>query len=123
MEPIYKECYRRMKEFTSNTSEEDLVNLYAKWAPTFDKHADDTGYIGPIVAAEQLHEKLVQFNYNQDIEILDLGCGSGLVGEHLLNLGYKNADGIDISEEMLKVSERKGVYRSLKKDHGIRWIS
>lgn len=37
MEPIYKECYKRMKEFTSNTSEEDLVNLYAKWAPTFDK--------------------------------------------------------------------------------------
>ena len=64
-----------------------------------------------MVAAEQLHETLIKHNYNQDTEILDLGCGTGLVVEHLYKLGYKNVDGIDISEEMLKLSEAKGVYR------------
>ncbi|XP_046864480.1 methyltransferase-like protein 27 isoform X2 [Xenia sp. Carnegie-2017] len=96
-------------------TQEDVVNLYSKWAATYEKVAHDNCYQGPVVAAEQLHETLIKHNYNQDTEILDLGCGTGLVGEHLYKLGYKNVDGIDFSEEMLKLSEAKGVYRSLKK--------
>ncbi|XP_046864481.1 methyltransferase-like protein 27 isoform X1 [Xenia sp. Carnegie-2017] len=115
MDPYEDECYTRLKQFTASTPQQDVVNLYSKWAATYEKVADDISYQAPVVAAEQLHEELIKYNYNQEIEILDLGCGTGLVGEHLYKLGYKNVDGIDISEEMLKLSEAKGVYRSLKK--------
>lgn len=68
-------------------------------------------YTGPLVAAKQLDEKLKELNLNNDVRILDLGCGTGLVGEQLYNMGYKNIDGIDFSDELLKVAESKKVYR------------
>ncbi|XP_046863821.1 methyltransferase-like protein 27 [Xenia sp. Carnegie-2017] len=115
MEPTENKCYTLLKRFNSNTPQKDVVDLYTEWASTYEKHAHDINYTGPMIAAEQFHEKLIEQNYTQDVEILDLGCGSGFVGEHLYKLGYKNVDGIDINEEMLKLSEAKGVYRSLKK--------
>ncbi len=46
---------------------------------------------------------------------LDVGCGTGLVGEAIIRRQKKNLyiDGCDISEEMLKLAEQKGIYRSL----------
>jgi len=34
-------------------------------------------------------------------KILDLACGTGLVGRHLSKYGFKNIYGLDISEKML----------------------
>ena len=68
-------------------------------------------YIGPAVAAEQLTGKLEEFGFKKDISVLDLGCGSGLVGEQLHKRGYQNIDGLDLSEEFLEEAQKKGVYR------------
>ena len=37
MDPNEDECYTRLKRFTSNTPQQDLVNLYSKWAATYEK--------------------------------------------------------------------------------------
>jgi predicted TPR repeat methyltransferase len=71
----------------------------------------DLAYIGPVVAAEQLSKKLTEFGYKNDVSILDLGCGTGLVGEQLHNLGYQNIHGLDLSQELLNVAHEKGIYR------------
>ena len=71
----------------------------------------DLAYIGPAVAAEQLSQKLKDFGYKNDASILDLGCGTGLVGEHLHRHGYTNIDGLDLSPELLQVAQAKGIYR------------
>ena len=71
----------------------------------------DLAYIGPGVAADQLQQKLEEFRFKKDISIVDLGCGSGLVGEQLHKRGYRNIDGVDLSVEFLKEARRKGVYR------------
>ena len=42
--------------------------------------------------------------------VLDLGCGTGLVGEALARKGFKNIVGLDISPEMIKQAATKGVY-------------
>ena len=42
--------------------------------------------------------------------VLDLGCGTGLVGEALARKGFKNIVGLDISPEMIKQAAAKGVY-------------
>ena len=45
---------------------------------------------------------------------MDLGCGTGLVGEELQKHGYKNIDGIDLTPELLELAKAKGIYGSLK---------
>jgi predicted TPR repeat methyltransferase len=41
---------------------------------------------------------------------LDLGCGTGLVGEYLAKIGYTNIDGVDASEGMIRLANAKNVY-------------
>jgi predicted TPR repeat methyltransferase len=71
-------------------------------------------YSGPTVAAEQLAQKLKEFGYTEDARIMDLGCGTGLVGVELQKRGYKNIDGVDLMPEMLEEAKAKGVYGSLQ---------
>jgi SAM-dependent methyltransferase len=44
--------------------------------------------------------------------IIDVGCGTGLVGLQLNKLGYKNFDGVDISQKMIDIAIDRG-YGSL----------
>jgi predicted TPR repeat methyltransferase len=46
---------------------------------------------------------------------LDLGCGTGLVGEALIDLA-KTLVGIDLSKEMLKIAQAKNIYHRLIQD-------
>ena len=48
-----------------------------------------------------------------DTPILDVGAGTGLVGENLYKKGNKKIIGIDISPEMLEQAKLKGCYSSL----------
>lgn len=49
-----------------------------------------------------------------ELRVLDLGCGTGLVGEHLAKQGFKHIIGLDISEGMLQIASNKGCYESLE---------
>ena len=53
-------------------------------------------YTGHIVEVEHLTQVLKQYGYANDVRILDVGCGTGLVGEELYKRGYKNIDGVDL---------------------------
>lgn len=46
-------------------------------------------------------------------KVLDLACGTGLVGQYLAEHGFKNVYGIDISERMLEEASIKGAYKQL----------
>lgn len=78
--------------------------LYRDWAATYDQgFADALGYAAPRKIAE------IYLSEAQDqTEILDIGAGTGLLGESLR--GHV-IDGLDISPEMLAVAQSKGVYR------------
>ena len=75
--------------------------------------AGDLSYVAPARGAEHLAQKLKEFGFPNDACILDLGSGTGLVGERLHKLGYTNIDGVDISPESLEVAREKAVYRRL----------
>lgn len=45
--------------------------------------------------------------------VLDVGCGTGLMGSVLSILGYGPLDGLDLSPGMLEGASRSGVYRKL----------
>ena len=88
---------------------EDNADYYDAFASTYD--TDFAGTLGwhypaAIVAAYRNAET------ETDTPIVDIGCGTGLVAS-ALNLPREQIDGVDISAEMLRVSEEKELYRSL----------
>lgn len=48
-----------------------------------------------------------------NVKVLDLACGTGLVGKYLSESGFKNVHGIDISPNMLEEASAKCVYKEL----------
>lgn len=83
---------------------------YRDWADTYDSELlDEFGYQAPNAAVETLQKHLPSL----DSVILDMGCGTGLVGELLHSLGYRHLDGLDLSPEMLEKAKARGVYRTL----------
>lgn len=47
------------------------------------------------------------------MKVLDLGCGTGMIGEHLSQKGFKNIIGCDLSQGMMGVADKKGCYSEL----------
>lgn len=91
-------------------SVDELADAYATWADSYDDDLQgEMGYKAPVMAS-----RLLRDNLRPDAtRILDAGCGTGLVGVALAELGYRNIDGLDYSTEMLAQAELKGVYTSL----------
>ena len=50
--------------------------------------------------------------------MLDVGCGTGLVGLHLQRAGFKTYDGTDISAEMMVHAKLRGYRKLLDLDPG-----
>ena len=49
-----------------------------------------------------------------DVNIIDFGCGTGLIGKELAVHGFTKITGIDISPGMLEIASEKGVYTALE---------
>lgn len=87
---------------------QDSIDLYGDWAATYDEDfalANDYRY--PKMIAELFAER-----FDAGAAVLDVGAGTGLVGEGLGALGIAPVDALDISPEMLAVAMNKGCYRS-----------
>ena len=83
---------------------EDNVDLYKKWAGTYDtEFAEAEGYVLYLHVSAELMKRQSQI----EGPILDVGCGTGLVGRVLRDAGLDAIDGIDISPEMLAEAGRK----------------
>ena len=89
---------------------EDSIKLYKKWAQTYDENfAINSNYLSPIKICSFFNKHAG----NTDTPILDVGAGTGLVGELLYRTGNKKIIGIDISSEMLDQAKLKKCYSSL----------
>ncbi len=84
--------------------------LYDEWSLTYEQDlVGNLGYTGHLIAAKALAGVAPK----KAAAIIDIGCGTGLVGQELKALGYTHIDGIDISEEMLNVARPKPIYGKL----------
>ena len=91
---------------------EDSVRYYRDWAEDYDRDfAEAHGYAAP----RRIAAGYLAAAREGDAPILDIGAGTGLIGDALAGgLGPEGAlDGIDISAEMLEVARGKGLYRRL----------
>ena len=93
------------------TSKKEVLEYYDDWTNNaqFNQDMVDWKYTAPSNAAILLHK----YSPNKDIQILDAGCGSGLVGMELAKNGYINITGADFSQSMMDLIP-KNIYKSLK---------
>jgi predicted TPR repeat methyltransferase len=87
------------------TPQAHLLNLYDVRSRFWDR---ESSYFGHALVAEGLQQHARTAN----LDILDIGCGTGLVGALVRPLAGK-LDGVDISPAMLEKARDKGVYDRL----------
>lgn len=91
-------------------SSEYIAELFDGYADRFDKHlVDELEYVVPEVLSHLLLDRLTE---PVNSRVLDLGCGTGLVGEHL-GSQVLCLDGVDLSQNMLDKAAVRGMYASL----------
>jgi predicted TPR repeat methyltransferase len=80
------EILGRVSHLSDGDSSRDI---YDDWSGDYDSHLlEEFGYVSQQVAARALAEA----GDRRDIEIVDYGCGTGLVGEALGMLGFETVD-------------------------------
>ncbi|XP_077989509.1 methyltransferase-like protein 27 [Glandiceps talaboti] len=89
-----------------------MEEAFDNWSKNYDEEVKGMNYNGP----KHVAESLLKLFPNKDGTILDLGCCTGLVGEELYKVGYRNIDGVDISEECIKIAKEKKVYRKIYRE-------
>ena len=82
----------------------DSIRLYGEWADTYDSgFVEREGYIVHLRSAELLLRQRSLI----DGAVLDVGCGTGIVGVCLREGGVEVVDGVDISPPMLAEAGKK----------------
>ena len=84
--------------------------LYGDWAGLYDGTIERFGrYLSPDRIAAMVAERC----QDRSVAILDVACGTGLVGPALARQGFVQLTGLDLSEPMLAEARRKGCYAAL----------
>src|SRR5580700_7794492 len=87
-----------------------VARLFDDYAPRFDKHlTDNLGYRAPSLIAEALSAVASDRRF---ASALDLGCGTGLMGEALRRRVDRLA-GVDLSAAMIAKARDRGIYDRL----------
>lgn len=91
------------------SSPDEIARHYDRWAGTYDSDMSAVGYRHPTICLALLTRYLPR----GAAPVLDAGAGTGLIGEWLKIAGYPLVEGLDISEGMLAVAAKRGVYARL----------
>jgi len=95
--------------YNSHTHEE-IMAIYDDWAASYDETVLSHGYVTP----QRCAAALASLEPDQDVSILDIGCGTGISGMALNVAGFTRITGSDMNTSMLeKARGREGVYREL----------
>jgi ubiquinone/menaquinone biosynthesis C-methylase UbiE len=92
-------------------SKEKILDYYINWTKEeqFNKDMIEWNYQAPQNTVKLFN----QHTPNKNINILDAGCGSGLVGIELQKYGYTKITGADFSQEMLSLIPQS-IYQKLE---------
>jgi ubiquinone/menaquinone biosynthesis C-methylase UbiE len=84
---------------------EQLNDVYSDWADSYD---DDNDNKLKTVSQPNTVALLMRHCENKHVKILDVGCGTGIVGQHLNANCFTNFDGTDPSAEMILHARGRG---------------
>lgn len=90
---------------------------YDRWAPDYNKDVAKRNYDGPQYIVNYLMELkdkgIIAIEPTPEFKVIDVGCGSGLVGQALRNHSYHHIDGMDLSQGMIVEAKKTGAYQTL----------
>jgi predicted TPR repeat methyltransferase len=93
---------------TPPTDSAEIASRYNDWAASYESDLVDLWkYQAPVVAANMLAETGLAG------PVLDIGCGTGLVGRAAHELGFVDVDGTDLSTASIEVAQLSGNYRNI----------
>ena len=77
----------------------DIIAFFDRCAPTWDAEMiKSDAIIGKIMDHAEIYENM---------DVLDVACGTGVLFDHYLSRGVRSVTGIDISPEMAKIAAEK----------------
>jgi predicted TPR repeat methyltransferase len=86
-----------------------VADRYDQWAKGYDDDLASWSYRAPTVVTETVLSR-----HPAATAVLDVGCGTGLVGQALRERGFAGRiTGLDISEESLEIARQRGAYDSV----------
>ncbi|MBX3167337.1 MAG: class I SAM-dependent methyltransferase [Candidatus Eremiobacteraeota bacterium] len=88
-------------------SPQELLQVYEEWAVHYERDlVEGMGWDKPAKVGQTLLPYL-----SEQARILDVGAGTGLMGDFLHRHGQSNLSALDFSPEMLQQAKKRGVYR------------
>jgi len=89
---------------------QEVAGRYDEWAQSYDDDLESWSYRAPTVVADTVLTRLPEAG-----SVLDVGCGTGLVGRALRARGFAGRIvGLDISEASLEIARQSGAYDALE---------
>ena len=89
---------------------EDNIKLYKVWASSYDDDfAKKNDYRSPVLISNYYDK----YSNENDVPVLDVGAGTGLIAEVMNKKNTIDIDAIDISPEMLESAKSKNCYNKL----------
>jgi len=98
-----------MKRIHRARSRDEIARIYDEWGEDYERETMRLGYSMPAIVAG-LFGRYVS---SREGKILDVGAGTGILGEMLYLLGFRNLTAMDFSQAMLEVCRTRGVYDEL----------
>ncbi|QIG43061.1 class I SAM-dependent methyltransferase [Nocardioides anomalus] len=88
-----------------------VAERYDAWAASYDDDLASWSYQAPVVVA-----RTVRNRHPEAADVLDVGCGTGLVGRELRTQGYAGRlVGLDLSQASLDLAGEAGGYDALER--------
>ncbi len=103
-----QESHKRVQWVYEATNDKELEDRYDQWAADYDSDlAAEFAWNAPQNATAVFVKHV-----DKSAHILDAGAGTGLVGECLAEVGYKDLVAMDLSQGMLDEAKSKNLYNA-----------
>ncbi|XP_021375851.1 Williams-Beuren syndrome chromosomal region 27 protein-like isoform X1 [Mizuhopecten yessoensis] len=102
--------------FNGSMDRHEIIQYYSEWAYQYEEDLAPGRYDGPMMTAETCAQYFKKKD-RQNVRILDVAAGTGLVGELLAKKGFSDIHALDPSEGMLELAKRKQVYKTFLNEY------
>jgi len=105
----------KLLTLNAHSSDEQVKRIFDDVDEKYDKVTGEAGYVAFKTCTPLFHQLLQEINNDRtsDLRILDVGAGTGLVGNVLRDHGYSNIDALDISQKMLDEAKKLNIYKNM----------